>query len=147
MKLLVRKLCEDAVLPFRATPQSAGYDLCSCEEQTIKSGETVKLHTGLALELCEAPDSVMLIYARSSLASKHGITLANCVGVIDTDYRGEIMIPMINQSDRSYTVAKRERVAQLVVTPIFLPDIESTDELSQTVRGSGGFGSTNAPNG
>ncbi len=142
MKLLVKKLNNDAVLPYRATEESAGYDLSSCEEVTINPHETVKIHTGIAVELIDAPDSVMLVYARSSLAVKHGLAPANCVGVIDTDYRGEIIVVLKNSSDDSYTVAKGERIAQLVVTPIFLPDVEEVQCLSETKRGSGGFGST-----
>lgn len=142
MKLLVKKLNKDAVLPSRATAESAGYDLSSCGEVTISPHETVKIPTGIAVELVDAPDSVMLIFARSSLAVKHGIAPANCVGVIDTDYRGEIIVALTNSSNNSYTVAKGERIAQLVVTPILLPDIEEAQSLTETKRGSGGFGST-----
>lgn len=142
MKLLIKKLSPDAKIPQRATAQSAGYDISSCEDIEIRPGETAKVHTGIAAELTGAPESVLLLYARSSLASKHGITLANCVGVIDTDYRGEIIVAMINQSDRSYRIMKGERIAQLVVTPVFTPQVEEADELSDTARGAGGFGST-----
>lgn len=142
MKLLIKKLCPDAKLPQRATAQSAGYDLSSCEDVEIKPGERAKVHTGISAELVGAPESVLLIYARSSLATNFGITLANCVGVVDTDYRGEIIVAMINQSDRSYTIKKGERIAQLVITPVFTPPVEEAQELSDTARGEGGFGST-----
>lgn len=142
MKLLIKKLSPDAKIPKRATEQSAGYDISSCEEREIAPGERAKIHTGISVELVGAPESVLLLYARSSLAANFGITLANCVGVIDTDYRGEIVVAMINQSDKSYTIKKGERIAQLVAAPVFMPEVEETQELSDTARGAGGFGST-----
>ncbi len=142
MKLRFKFLNENAKLPQRATEQSAGYDLSSCEEITVRPHERAAIHTGLSCEIEGAPQCVLLIYARSSLAAKHGLTLANCVGVVDTDYRGEIIVPLINLSDECYTVTVGERIAQMVVTPILTPETELCSELSDTERGSGGFGST-----
>ncbi len=143
MKLLVKKLREDAVLPKRGTDYSAGYDLSACIENdiTIKPKEIVKIPTGLSVAP-DRTDVALLIYPRSSLATKFGITLANCVGVVDSDYRGEIIVAMINLSERHYTIEKGERIAQLIATPILFPQIEEVEELSETARGEGGFGST-----
>ena len=110
MRLLIKKLKENAVIPARQTEFSAGY--------------------------------VLLIYARSSLASKFGIAPANCVGVVDWDYRGEIICALHNSSDKDYTINSGDRIAQLVITPVFTPEVEEVTELSDTERGAGGFGST-----
>lgn len=143
MKLLIKKLNEKAVVPKRQTQYSAGYDLCSCQEKTvIEPGETVKIHTGIAAEVSGRSDVVMLIYARSSLAAKYGIAPANCVGVIDWDYRGEIIVALHNSSNKAFTVNEGDRIAQLVITPVLTPQTQQTEELSQTDRGQGGFGST-----
>ena len=147
MKLLIKKLNENAVVPQRQTPYSAGYDLCACidgenKTVTIKAGTTEKIHTGLSAELDGAKDVVLLIYARSSLASKFGIAPANCVGVVDWDYRGELIVALHNSSSEDFTVNHGDRIAQLVISPIFTPDVEEVTELSDTVRGAGGFGST-----
>lgn len=145
MKLLIKRLKENAVLPRRATEESAGYDLSACIDAplTVKAGETAMIPTGLSAQLCGEEKCVLLIYARSSLAAKFGLAPANCVGVVDTDYRGEIMIPLHNHSSKEYTVSPGERIAQLVITPIYTPEVEEAAELSDTVRGVGGFGSTN----
>ena len=144
MELLVKKLKDNAIVPLRATDGSAGYDLSACidEPMDIQPGEIKKIPIGISVEAKDCGNCVLLIYARSSLATKHGITLPNCVGVVDSDYRGEIIVPLINLSDKHYTVAPAERVAQLVVTPVLLPEVREASELSQTVRGEGGFGST-----
>ncbi len=143
MKLKVKKIKENAVLPTRATNGSAGYDLCACIESdiTVHKNEIVKIPTGISAEI-DTNEAALMIYPRSGLASKSGITLANCVGVVDSDYRGEIAVPLINLGNKDFTVQSGMRIAQIVVTPIFLPDIEETDALSETSRGSGGFGST-----
>lgn len=142
MPLLFKRLSENASLPRRATPESAGLDLCACltEDIVIKPFERVRIPTGLAMAL--EPGTVGLVYPRSGLSSKHGITLSNCVGVIDSDYRGELQIPMTNHSDTPFTIYHGDRIAQLVVTPILLPEPEETDTLPETLRGEGGFGST-----
>ena len=147
MKLLIKKLNENAVIPQRQTPYSAGYDLCACIDSddkavTIKAGTTEKIHTGLSAELDGAKDVVLLIYARSSLAAKFGIAPANCVGVVDWDYRGELIVALHNSSSEDFTVNHGDRIAQLVISPIFTPEVEEVTELSDTVRGEGGFGST-----
>jgi dUTP pyrophosphatase len=144
MKLKIKRLREDAKLPERMTAQSAGYDLCAClaEPLTIQPGETEKVPTGIAAQLEAESGYVLLTYARSGLAAKHGLAPANCVGVIDLDYRGEIFIPLHNSSQTAYTIQPGERIAQLVVTPIITPEIEEAGSLDDTARGEGGFGST-----
>lgn len=144
MKLLIKKLNDKAIIPTRATAFSAGYDLCCCAENPveIKAGETEKIHTGISVELDGCKDAALLIFARSSLACKLGIAPANCVGVIDWDYRGEIIVALHNHSKSDYTVNHGDRVAQLVITPIYTPEVEEVGALSETVRGEGGFGST-----
>lgn len=144
MRLKIKRLRPGAQLPQRMTAQSAGYDLSACLESplTIEPGETAKVPTGIAAQLETEGGYVLLTYARSSLATKHGLAPANCVGVIDLDYCGEIFIPLHNSSSEAYTIQPGERIAQLVVTPIVTPDIEEADELDDTARGDGGFGST-----
>ncbi|MBQ2582230.1 MAG: dUTP diphosphatase [Ruminococcus sp.] len=145
MKLLIKKLNENAVIPQRQTEFSAGYDLSACcdEPITVKAGQTVKVHTGIAMEIDGDKNTVGLIYARSGLATKHGLAPANCVGVIDWDYRGEVIVALHNSSDTDFVINHGERIAQLVLAPVFTPDVEVADELSDTARGEGGFGSTN----
>ena len=143
MKLKIKKLKNNAVIPVRATEYSAGADLFACIEQpvTIKKGEIVKIPTGISAEP-EDMNTVLLIYARSGLASKYGIAPANCVGVIDSDYRGEIIVPLANNGFSDFVVEPNMRIAQLVVTPVIIPEIIESDSLSDSERGSGGFGST-----
>ncbi len=142
MQLKIKRLHPQAVLPRRATPESAGLDLCACLDGplTIEPFALVKVPTGLAIAL--EPGTVGLVYPRSGLASKFGVTLSNCVGVIDSDYRGELLIAMTNHSRQPYTIRPGDRVAQLVVTPILLPEAVWAEELDETARGAGGFGST-----
>lgn len=144
MKLLIKKLNEKAAVPQRQTEYSAGYDLCACTEGpvVIKAGTTEKIHTGISVEVQGEKKCVLLIYARSSLATKFGIAPANCVGVVDWDYRGEIICALHNSSDKDFTVNHGDRIAQLVITPVFTPETEVVSELSDTERGAGGFGST-----
>ncbi|MBQ1434140.1 MAG: dUTP diphosphatase [Ruminococcus sp.] len=144
MRLLFKKLRDGAIIPKRQTEFSAGCDLCACLENpvTVEPQTTVKIPTGLAAELEGEKNAVLLIYARSSLATKFGIAPANCVGVVDWDYRGELIVALHNSSDKAYTIADGDRIAQLVITPILTPEICEVDELSDTVRGEGGFGST-----
>lgn len=144
MRLLIKKLNEKAALPQRQTPCSAGYDLCACLDETItvKSGRTVKIPTGISAELEGEKNAVLLIYARSSLALNFGLAPANCVGVVDQDYRGEIIVAIHNHSQIDHTIRDGERIAQMVITPVLLPEVEEVAELSDTERGSGGFGST-----
>lgn len=143
MILRIKKLNKNAEIPKRATNGSAGYDLCACieEDVVIKKGQIVKIPTGISAEI-NTNEAALMIYARSGLASKNGVTLVNCVGVVDSDYRGEIVVPLINLGNDDYIIEKGARIAQLVVTPIILPEIEEVSELGDTDRGSGGFGST-----
>ena len=137
----IKKLNEKAVIPTYGSPYSAGADLYSAmDEITIAPGETVLVKTGIALEL--PVGYAGLIYARSGLASKRGLAPANKVGVVDCDYRGEVMVALHNHSNIPQTVAAGERIAQLVIAPYIVAEFEETDELSDTVRGEGGFGST-----
>ena len=132
------------MIPAQATAGSAGYDLSACTDEplTIAPGETAKVPTGIAVQLEAESGYVLLTYARSGLATKHGLAPANCVGVIDLDYRGEIFIPLRNSSGAAYTITPGERIAQLVVTPVITPQIEEAAELDSTARGEGGFGSS-----
>ncbi len=141
--LKIKKLNENARIPSRATEGSAGMDLYSAESEsiTINPHECKKIHTGIAVQL-ESPDYAAFVYARSGTAIKHGVAPANCVGLIDSDYRGEIICGLVNQFDVPYTVEPGERIAQLVIAPVIIPEIEIADELDETDRGAGGFGST-----
>ena len=144
MVLKYKKVRPGAALPGRATPGSAAADLravCGDEGVTLQPMGRAVIPTGIAVEL-PGPDYVALVFARSGLAVKHGLALSNGVGVIDSDYRGEIRVGMINQSDKAYTIEPGERIAQLVVMPVLLPEVAETDNLEETERGAGGFGST-----
>lgn len=143
MDLKIKKVRGNAILPVRATDGSAGMDLHAWLEAplTVQPGERVRIPTGIAIGL-PSRDTVALVFARSGLAIKHGLTLSNCVGVIDSDYTGEIQVGMINQGTDVYTVQPGERIAQLVIMPVLLPTIVETDTLEETARGAGGFGST-----
>lgn len=147
MKLKVRALSEkigsEIPLPAYATEGSAGLDLRACLDDAvlIPSGGRALIPTGLAIELPGA-ETVALIFARSGLAVKHGLALSNGVGVIDSDYRGEIKVGLINQGDADFTVEPGERIAQMVIMPVLQPQIELVQTLSDTERGAGGFGST-----
>ena len=143
MVLKFKKLRENAVIPRPATSQSAGLDLCACidEPLTLHVGEIATIPCGIAC--CpDRQDVALLVFVRSSLGRKHGLTLANSVGVVDSDYRGEIMVPIINHGASDYTFEPGERFAQLVVTPVIFPEIEQAQELPGSERGMGGFGST-----
>ena len=139
----VKKLSPQAILPAYATPDAAGADICACLEKavTIEPGKTVMIGTGLALEL---PAGIAgLVYARSGLAGKKGLAPANKVGVIDPDYRGELIVALHNHSDIEAVIKPGERIAQLVLTPFLTADFQLSDSLDDdTPRGKGGFGST-----
>ncbi|NMP37500.1 MAG: dUTP diphosphatase [Clostridiales bacterium] len=141
--LKIKKLRDNAVIPVRATPGSAGIDLCACidESITLASHEKAVVPTGIAIAL-PSDAYVALIYARSGLAVKHGVGLLNAVGVIDSDYRGEICVGLINQLSQPYEIQPGERIAQLVITPVVCLPVEECESLDETERGSGGFGST-----
>ena len=138
----VKKLRPNAKLPTYGSEFAAGADLCACTDTPVEipAHATVLIRTGLAAEI--PVGYAGLIYARSGLASKRGLAPANKVGVVDADYRGEIMVALHNHSDLPQTIEAGERIAQLVITPFLAATFEETDELSDTVRGAGGFGST-----
>ena len=142
-KLKIKKVRENAKLPTRATEGSAGMDLYACIDEpiTLKKGDKAVIPTGIAIGL-QDPHFAAFIYARSGLAIKHGIGLLNSVGVIDSDYRGEICVGVIKQTDPEYTIEPYERIAQMVIEPVELPEIVEVDSLDDTDRGAGGFGST-----
>ena len=141
--LKVKKLRENAKMIKRATKGSAGMDLHACidSEITIEPGEIKVIPTGLAIAL-QNENYVAYIYARSGLAIKHGITLANCVGVVDSDYRGEVCVGLTNISKNPYIIMPDERIAQLVIAPVCICDAVEVEDLDSTERGEGGFGST-----
>lgn len=142
MKVNVKKLNPDAVLPTYGTAFSAGADLYALCDGVVEiaPGETVLIHTGLSLEIPEGYGG--FLYARSGLATKKGLAPANKVGVIDADYRGEVMVALYNQSGEVRTVETGERIAQLVIAPFLKAEFEEAENLADTDRGAGGFGST-----
>lgn len=141
-EISVKKLKKNAILPTYGSEFAAGADLYACldEAVTIAPQETKLIPTGLAMEI--PLGWAGLIYARSGLATKRGLAPANKVGVVDPDYRGEIMVSLHNHGTEPQTVEAGERIAQLVLTPYLTARFLETEELSQTVRGTGGFGST-----
>lgn len=142
MVVQIKKLTETARLPERGSVYAAGYDLYAdiAENVEIPPHESRMIHTGLSAAIPEGYFGG--VYARSGLASKEGLRPANCVGVIDADYRGELMVSLRNDSDAVRTVVPEERIAQLIIQPFLETEFEEVDELSETERGSGGFGST-----
>ncbi len=141
MKIRFKKLTDEATTPTYGTEYSAGADLYSAEgEITIAPHATYLVHTGIAVEIPEGYCG--LIFARSGLATKRGLAPANKVGVVDSDYRGEWMVALHNHSDKAAIVEGGERVAQMVIVPYLKAEFELSDELSETERGAGGFGST-----
>lgn len=143
MYLSIQKLHPDAQLPVRATAQSAGYDLHAYLEQDVvlQSGEICKIPTGIAVAPSRK-DVMLCIFPRSGLASKFGISLANAVGVVDSDYRGELLVPLINLGKEDFTVQNGMRIAQLVVVPVLFPTCQEVESLDETERGSNGFGAS-----
>lgn len=143
IKALSPKIGREIPAPFYATPGSAAMDLHACVDEavTIPAGERAVIPTGLAIALPSA-DFVALVFARSGLGIKHGVAPANCVGVIDSDYRGEVMVGLQNSGKEDYTIAPGDRIAQLMITPVVQAQVRLVDELDETERGAGGFGST-----
>ena len=140
--LKIKKVRENAKIPTRGTVGSAGLDLYACIDKPIEiqPHETVKIGTGLAMEL---PTGYFgAIFARSGLATKQGLRPANCVGCCDSDYRGDYIVPLHNDTDITQTVIPNERIAQLVIMPYLPVDFTEVDELTETERGDGGFGHT-----
>lgn len=141
-KVRVKRLLPNAVLPTYGSADAAGADLYACLEEavTIPAGKTVFIPTGLAMEI---PNGCAgLIYARSSMGAKRGLAPANKVGVIDSDYRGQVMVALHNHGQQDQLVQPGERVAQLLIAPVFTPGFCEADDLTDTDRGAGGFGST-----
>ncbi len=143
MKLTFKKLDPRATIPSRATAGSAGLDLCACldEPVTLAVGEIKMIPIGITAQP-DSDDIALLIYPRSGLSSKFGVSLANCVGVVDSDYRGAWFVPLINHGKDPFTVEHGMRIAQMIPTRILMPEIKVSDELSDTDRGTGGFGSS-----
>lgn len=142
MIINVKRLKENAVIPTRGSKDAAGVDLYACIDEPIiiMPHQTVKIGTGLAIELPHGYFGG--IFARSGLSTKQGLRPANCVGCCDSDYRGEYIVPLHNDTDTPQTIYPSERIAQLVVIPYLTVDFTEVDELTSTERGDGGFGST-----
>ena len=141
MDLKIKMLADNAVIPTYGSEYAAGADLYSCEgELTFAPGETKMVHTGLAMQI--PVGYVGLVYARSGIASKRGLAPANKVGVVDSDYRGEIMVALHNHSTEPQSIVAGERIAQMVIAPYLTVNYVETDTLDETDRGTGGFGST-----
>ena len=140
MKVNVKKLNENARLPVYGSEYAAGADLYACEGVEIEGGKTAFVHTGIAVEL--PAGTVGLVYARSGLACKQDLAPANKVGVIDADYRGEIMVALHNHGSETRKIEAGDRIAQFVVAPYYTADFCEAETLSDTARGGGGFGST-----
>ena len=142
MILKIERLAHNKVLPEQKTDGAAGMDLCAAisEPVTLKPLERKLIPTGLKIELEHGYEAQ--VRPRSGLSIKHGITLINCIGTIDEDYRGEVCIPMVNISNEEYTILPDERIAQMVIAKYEQAKIEVVTELTETSRGEGGFGST-----
>lgn len=142
MDVKIMKLCNDAVMPVYGSAEAAGADLYMLDrgDVTIAPHKTEMIHTGLIIELPQGYAG--LIYARSGIATKRGLAPANKVGVIDSDYRGEVMVAIHNHSDEPQTLSSGERIAQLVIAPVVQANFMLCDSLTDTERGEGGFGST-----
>lgn len=142
MKIRIKKIDERAIIPTYGSKYSAGADLYAILDSAVEIAphETLFIHTGISIEIPEGYCG--LVFARSSMGAKRGLAPANKVGVIDADYRGEIMVALHNHSEKIATVDPGERIAQLAIVPFLKAEFEESDELSDTVRGSGGFGST-----
>ena len=144
MKINIKKLCGNAVIPARGSDKAAGYDLHACTKHgrgiTIAPHKTVKIHTGISMAI---PDGYFgAIFARSGLASNNGLRPATCVSVIDSDYRGEIVVPLHNDTHKRQSLGDGARIAQLVILPYLPAEFCEVNELDETARGAGGFGST-----
>ena len=143
VKAVSPKIGTEIPAPFYATPGAAAMDLHACVDGavTIPAGGRRVIPTGIAIALPSA-EYVALVFARSGLGIKHGVAPANCVGVIDSDYRGESMVGLHNAGESDYTVQPGDRIAQLMVVPVVQAQVQMVEELDDTARGAGGFGST-----
>ena len=141
-KIRVKRLKENAIIPTYGSTEAAGSDLYACisEPITVQPGEVAWIGTGIALEVPKG--CAGLVYARSGMACKRGLAPANKVGVVDSDYRGEITVVLLNHGNDPQTIMPGERIAQFVITPVLSPEYEEVPELGDTDRGIGGFGST-----
>ncbi len=142
MKINIKRLSETAKLPERGSAYAAGYDLFADLKEAIeiKPQQTVMIHTGVSMEIPEGYWGG--IFARSGLSAKEGLRPANCVGVVDADYRGPVCVALHNDSEVVRTVVPQQKIAQMVIVPFLTVEFEEVEELSDTVRGVGGFGST-----
>ena len=141
-RLLIKLLRANAKLPARKTAGSVGFDIAACldEDVIVGAGETRMIGSGFAIAL--EPGYAAFVYARSGLGIKSGIIPANCVGVIDSDYRGEVIVGLRNTSSEPFTISDGDRIAQMVIAKCALPEPVQSEDLDKTQRGSGGFGST-----
>lgn len=141
--LKIKKVKENAIIPKRATSGSAGVDLYACIDEpiTVASGDLVKIPTGIAIEL-PSENMAAFVFARSGLGINHGICPSNAVGVVDSDYRGEICVGLTNHGKEPFVIEPQTRIAQLVIMPVLPLPIEEVDNLSNTQRGENGFGSS-----
>lgn len=137
----IKKISNKAIIPTYGSKNAAGMDMYSIDTVTIEPGQTVMVHTGICMEI---PDGYYgALYPRSGLATKRGLRLANCVGVIDSDYRGEVIAALYNDSAAPQKIREGDRIAQLIINPYVRPDtLNEVDDLSDTDRGAGGFGHT-----
>lgn len=142
MEIKIKKLYEDSQIPTRGSEYAAGYDLYAHEGATIKSHETAKIGTGVAIQ--PPKDTFGAVFARSGLATKQGLRPANCVGVCDYDYTGEYIVALHNDSNEERTIEAGERIGQVVFIPYVNVSFVEVDKLEETERGAGGFGSTGA---
>ena len=140
MEIKIKRLYEDSIIPTRGSEYAAGYDLYAHEGATIKPHETAKIGTGVAIQ--PPKDTFGAVFARSGLATKQGLRPANCVGVCDYDYTGEYIVALHNDSNEERTVEAGERISQVVFIPYINVSFVEVDELEETERGDGGFGST-----
>lgn len=142
-ELIIKRLHKDAVLPTRATEESAGFDIYACIDKSliIPARGKVTVPTGIAIAIGDK-NAAAFIFARSGLGIKHGIIPSNAVGVIDSDYRGEIMVGLTNHTGTDYTVSPGDRIAQMILMPVYTPALKEVNNLSETDRGAGGFGSS-----
>ena len=143
IKLIDKRLGKEFIMPNYATEGSAGLDLCACidETLTINPGNTILISAGFAIHIADNSYAAMLL-PRSGLGHKHGIVLGNLIGLIDSDYQGEIFVSCWNRGNTSFKINPGDRIAQMIIVPVVQPDFEFVDSFNETIRGSGGFGHT-----
>ncbi|HAN44140.1 MAG TPA: dUTP diphosphatase [Ruminococcaceae bacterium] len=142
-ELKIKKVRNNAIIPQKSTSGSAGYDLFACIESpvTVMPSQIAKIPTGIAIAI-DTQDYAAFIFGRSGLGIKYGIAPSNAVGVVDSDYRGEIVVGLANHTDMPYEINPNDRIAQMIIMPVANPQLVLCSELDETQRGSGGFGST-----